>query len=84
MSDWKNLLNSDPTDWLLEESNPSIRYYTLRWLLDLPESDPDVSFAVQSIAQSAPIQKLLSRQRPEGYWGSDDRPHHGTKRFLLL
>jgi len=84
MSDWKTMLNGDPTDWLLEESNPSIRYFTLRWLVDLPEDDPDVSFAAQAIAHSAPIKKLLSRQRPEDYWGSDDRPHHGTKRFLNL
>jgi len=84
MSDWKTHLNGDPTDWLLEESNPSVRYYTLRWLLDKPESDPDVSITAQSITRSAPVQKLLSRQRSEGYWGSDDRPHHGTKRFLLL
>ena len=84
MSKWISLLHSDPTDWLLEESHPSVRYFTLRWLLDLPESDPEVVKAVQSIAQSAPIQKLLSRQKDEGYWGSDARPHHGTKRFLLL
>lgn len=84
MSDWKSLLNGDPIDWLLEDSNPSVRYFTLRWLLDLPEGDPDVAIAAQAIAQSAPIEKLLSRQRSEGYWGSDDRPHHGTKRFLLL
>ena len=59
MSDWKSLLNGDPTDWLLEESNPSVRYYTLRWLLDLPEGDPDVVIVAQAITQSAPIRKLL-------------------------
>lgn len=84
MSDWKSLLNGDPTDWLLEESNPSVQYFTLRWIFDLPEDDPYVSTTAQSIAQSAPVQKLLTRQRSEGYWGSDDRPHHGTKRFLNL
>lgn len=84
MSNWKSLLKGDATDWLLEEANPSVRYHTLRWLLDLPDVDPDVSIAAQSIAESAPVQKLLSRQRYEGYWGSDNRPHHGTKRFLLL
>lgn len=84
MGNWKTLLNGDPTDWLLEEANPSARYFTLRWLQDLPESDPDVSATAEAIAKSVPIQKLLSRQRPEGYWGSDDRPHHGTKRYLKL
>jgi hypothetical protein len=84
MSEWKSKLKGDPTDWLLEDSNPSVRYFTLRWLFNLPDEDPDVIAAAESINQSAPIQKLLSRQRTEGYWGSDDRPHHGTKRFLLL
>jgi len=82
MSNWKTILNADPTDWLLEPSHPSVRYFTLRWIFDRPEDDPEVLLAAQAIAQSAPIQKLLSSQRPEGYWGTDARPHHGTKRYL--
>jgi len=82
MSNWKTVLNADPTDWLLEPSHPSVRYFTLRWILDRPEDDPEVVLAAQAIAQSAPIQKLISRQHPEGYWGTDARPHHGTKRYL--
>ena len=84
MTHWKSPLKNDPTDWLLEESNPSVRYFALRWLLDRPESDPEVVAAGQAIAQSAPIQKILKRQRPEGYWGSDPRPHHGTRGYLNL
>jgi hypothetical protein len=84
MSDWMSMLNGDATDWLLEESNPSVRYFTQRWLLDLPENDPQVSATVKAIARSAPVQNLLSHQRPEGNWGSDSRPHQGTKRFLSL
>jgi hypothetical protein len=84
MSEWKTLLNGDLTDWLPEDLNPSVRYFTLRWILELQEGDPNVSTVVQSVTQSAPIQQLLSRQRPEGYWEYDDRPHHGTKRFLVF
>ncbi len=82
MSNWKSVLNSDPTEWLLEETNPSVRYFALRWILDLPEGDPYVDSAAESISQSVPVKKLLSRQRSQGYWGSDARPHQGTKRFL--
>jgi hypothetical protein len=82
MNNWRTYLRADSTDWLLEESNPSVRYFTLRWIKDLPENNADVSVAAEAIKKSAPVQKLLSRQRPEGYWGSDARPHHGTKRFL--
>lgn len=84
MNNWKSHLKKDPTDWLLEESNPSVRYFTLKWILDLKEDDPRLSTATQLISQSTPVQKLLSRQRDEGYWGSDHRPHHGTKRYLKL
>ena len=55
MSNWKDLLNADPTDWLLEESNPSVRYFALRWLLDKPETDPEVVAASEAIAQSEPV-----------------------------
>ncbi len=64
MTNWKDFLNADPTDWLLKESNPSVCYFALRWLLDKPESDPEVVAASQAIAQSEPIQKILQRQRP--------------------
>lgn len=84
MNNWKSHLKNDPTDWLLEESDPSVQYFALKWILDLTEDDPRLSAASQLVSQSAPVQKLLSRRRIEGYWGSDDRPHHGTKRYLKL
>lgn len=82
MAAWRSHMNEDPTDWLLENSNPSVRYFTLRWIRDLQEDDPAVAEAASAITRSDPVQKLLSRMRPEGYWGSDARPHHGTKRYL--
>ena len=42
MGAWKSLLNADPTDWLLEDSNRHVRYFTLRWLLDKPDDDAEV------------------------------------------
>ncbi len=84
MTPWKSLLKDDPAEWLLEESDPSIRYFALRWLLDKPDEDPQVIAASQAIAQSAPVQKILKRQRPGGYWGSDPHPHYGSRGHLLL
>ncbi|HVN55695.1 MAG TPA: hypothetical protein VMT46_15280 [Anaerolineaceae bacterium] len=82
--DWKSLLHADPTDWLLEPSNPSVRYFTLRWLLDLPEDEPQVCAAQEAIAQSAPVQKIFKQMHPAGYWGSDPNPHAGCRGRLLL
>lgn len=81
---WKSLLRADATDWLLEESNPHVRYFALRWLLDKPEDGKEATAASQAIAASAPVRRIIERQRAEGYWGSDSRPYHGTYGPLML
>ncbi len=68
----------------MEDSDPSIKYFTYRWILDKPEEDPEVVSETKAIANSEPIKKLLRGQKPEGYWGSDARPHHGTQGNLQL
>jgi hypothetical protein len=52
--------------------------------LDESENEQRVILASQSIAESESIKKLLRRQKPEGYWGTDTRPHHGTQGNLRL
>ena len=84
MSSWKSVLNGDPTEWLLEDTNPSVRYFALRWLLEKQEDHQDVLDAQQAIVDSVEVEKLLRRQKPEGYWGTDTRPHHGTQGNLQL
>jgi len=84
MTKWKTMLNGDAMEWLLKADNPSVRYWALRWLCDQSEEASDVREASQAIAQSPPIVKLLKRQKPEGYWGSDPRPHHGTRGYMYL
>ena len=87
MESWKSLLRADPTDWLLEESDPSVRYFTLRWLLDRPEDDQEVISASRSIAESEPVRRLLGGQKPEGYWGPDARSVFlklGSRRYLVI
>ena len=55
-------------DWLLEKDNPSVRYFTLRYLLDRPDDDREVRAAQTAITRSEPVQKILAAQKPEGYW----------------
>ena len=45
MNNWKSLLKTDPTDWLLERDNPSVRYYTLTDILDM---SPDIFEAMDA------------------------------------
>jgi hypothetical protein len=55
-------------DWLLETSDPSVRYRTLTELLALPAQDAEVRRAYQAIPGSAPVQKIFAAMHPEGYW----------------
>ena len=83
MEDWKSLLKSGVTAWLLEESNPSVRYFTLLKLLDHSEDDAQVVATREAINESEPVRKMLEAQRPQGYWGRDKRPYHGVSKQLI-
>ena len=61
---------TDPLDWLLEEDkvNPSVRFFAMRDLLDLPESDVQVSAARSAIMNSGPVPIILEAQESFGAW----------------
>ncbi len=80
---WGGALRGDPTGWLLEESNPAVRYLTLVRLLRRPLDDPAVVTAGQGVAESEPVQRILNAQRPQGYWGPDKRPYQGASKHLI-
>lgn len=84
MDNWKSLLNRDSTDWLLQESNPHVRYFALRWLLGEPKRSKPVVETERAIARSEAVRKISERQRPSGGWGPDPRPHHSTRGPLML
>jgi len=68
MSDWKSILKADPLPWLLEEDNPSVRYFTLVDLLGLPSHNQRVVAARKAIMGKGTVPKILSMQREGGYW----------------
>ena len=65
---WPDFLADDPTDWLLEEDNPSVRYHALRSLMELPEDDRQVVAARHAIMESGPVPVILAAQHDDGYW----------------
>ncbi|MEN4017770.1 MAG: nitrogen fixation protein NifH [Methanobacterium sp.] len=69
MLKWKSFLNVDPTEWLLEENNPSVRYFTLKDIMERPENDPEIIQARESIMKIGVVPKLLAKQEIGGYWG---------------
>lgn len=69
MSDWKSLSKADPTDWLLDKDDPSVRYFTLTDILEKSENDTGVKEAKNAIMKTGVVPKILSKQKIEGYWG---------------
>ncbi len=67
MDDWKTLLKADPLHWLLEEENPSVRYFTLKHILDKPKDDPEVQLARQRIMQYGIVPDILRKQQEPAY-----------------
>jgi hypothetical protein len=65
--DWRAALKADPTNWLLEEENPSVRYFTLKDILDRPENDTAVQTARRGIMQSGLVPDILREQREPTY-----------------
>jgi len=68
MTSWKSFLKADPTGWLLEEDNPSVRYFTLADILGKSEDDPDVEEAKEAIMEKGVVPRILARQESGGYW----------------
>lgn len=63
-------LSREILEWLLEPSNPSVRYHTQRQILGLAENHLDVVASKDSIMESNLVKRILAEQTPEGYWGS--------------
>jgi hypothetical protein len=68
VSDWKSMLKADPTGWLLEKNNPSVRYFTLSQILDKPQTSPEVQEAKKEIMTAGAVPKILAKQHDGGYW----------------
>ena len=62
--------------WLLEEENPSVRYFALRDLLDRSEDDPELRAARAAIPNSKVVARMFSKQKLEGYWEEPWNPYH--------
>jgi hypothetical protein len=75
MDVWQRLLSHSPIEWLLGEDNPSVRYLTLRDLLDKDESDSEVMTAKKAIPKSKIATTILSKQKEGGFWETRDSPY---------
>lgn len=63
-------------EWLLDTDNASVRYFTLRDLLDRKASDPELKEAKAAIPQSRIVSKIFSKQHKKGYWEKPWDPYN--------
>lgn len=79
MRNWKSVLNEDPTDWLLEEDNPSVRYFTLKDIIRKSDRSNEVKEAKNQIMRKGPVPKILEKQKKGGYWGKPEDFYERSK-----
>jgi hypothetical protein len=56
-------------EWLLENENPSVKYFTLTKLLKKSESDKEVLDSKETIMKIGIVPAILDKQNEAGYWG---------------
>ena len=76
MKTWKSVLQADPTEWLLEEDNPTVRSLTLTDILEKPVDDPEVRRAQEEIMATGLVPQILAGQQEGGYWDKPERHYH--------
>jgi hypothetical protein len=75
MISWPQIFQQSPINWLLEKSNPSVRYFTLHDVVGNPEDYVEMVNARKSIVESAIVKKILRKQSSGGYWEEADSPY---------
>jgi len=65
---WRTYLQKSVLEWLLEQDNPSVRFWTLQQLLDYPVNSSEVLNAQDMIMESHTVKEILRNQEQEGYW----------------
>lgn len=82
------MLSENVLEWLLEEENPSVRFYALTSLLGKSPDDPEVIKARAAIMTHGKVPKILSFQNPDGSFGVPEKfyglKYTGTVWTLLL
>jgi hypothetical protein len=66
--DYHALTRPEVLDWLLDQSNPSVRFWALQYLQGKPLTDPEVLATQQAIPYSSIVRTFLNAQEPDGYW----------------
>ncbi len=82
------ILDNKIISWLLEEENPSIRYFALTSLIGCPPDAPEVIQAEKAIMERGAVPAILAKQSTDGSWSVPEKfytdKYKGTVWVLLL
>jgi hypothetical protein len=57
-----------PLDWLLEKSDPGVRFFTMRDLMGAPADDPELRASRRATTRASPVREILEAEQGEGWW----------------
>jgi len=80
-------LSQDVLNWLLESTQPAVKYHTLLRLLDRKEDDCEVTSAYSHISLIGWARDILASQKPTGFWESREdlyRPKYTATIWRLI
>jgi hypothetical protein len=83
MKNWQEYLQVNPTKWLLEDENPSVRYFTLKHIFGLPDKHKDVLQARRRIMEAGVAPAILAKQQPAGNWEMERAFYAGKYRSTV-
>ena len=72
-------LKADPVPWLLEEENPSVRYFTLVDILGVPARGRLAAASRKAIMESGIVPRILAKQKAGGFWEKREDFYMRTK-----
>jgi hypothetical protein len=79
---------ADPIRWLLEDDDPSVRYFTLTELLGEPVGSAEAQAARRRIMTAGAVPRILAAQGEDGHWEGRDRfytaKYRGTVWQLII
>ena len=66
--DLSTIIRPEVIDWLLEQTNPSIRFWALQHLQNKSINHKDVLEAQEALMHSPVVKAILTAQKPGGHW----------------
>jgi len=82
------MIDDATLNWLIEKSNPSVRFFTQTRLLGYGADHPEVVESKKEIMTTGLVPKILDQQQESGYWGEENRfyldKYRGTVWQLIL